>query len=133
MKYLLDTNICIYVIKERPRHVTERFTQYDVGDLGLSCITAAELWYGVGKSRHRRQNQQALQQFLLPLVIVDFDEHAAQAYGNLRAQLEKRGTPIGALDTLIGAQALSLGVTLVTNNEREFSRIPNLRVENWVR
>jgi tRNA(fMet)-specific endonuclease VapC len=64
---------------------------------------------------------------------VDFDEHAAQAYGNLRAQLEKRGTPIGALDTLIGAQALSLGITLVTNNEREFSRIPNLRVENWVR
>jgi tRNA(fMet)-specific endonuclease VapC len=133
MRYLLDTNICLYLIKAQPKQVTERFIQCDIGDIGLSCITAAELWYGVGRSHHREQNHRALHQFLLPLVVVDFDAQAAQAYGELRAKLEQQGTLIGALDMLIGAQALSLGVTLITNNEREFARIPDLPIENWVR
>ena len=92
----------------------------------------AELQYGVWKSQYREQNQRALSQFLIPLVIADFDEQAASVYGKVRATLEAQGTPIGSLDTLIAAHALSLNVTLVTNNIREFSRVPGLRLENWV-
>ena len=132
MRYLLDTNICIYLIKKRPHPVLEKFDAYSVGEVGVSSITVAELQYGVRKSQHAVKNQQALKQFLLPLVIADFDEQAAIAYGEVRAILEAQGTPIGPLDTLIAAQAISLDVTLVTNNVREFSRVPGLRFENWV-
>jgi tRNA(fMet)-specific endonuclease VapC len=131
MRYLLDTNICIYLIKERPHRVLEKFNAYSVGEIGVSSITVAELQYGVRKSQHPVKNQQALQQFLLPLVIADFDEQAAIAYGEVRAVLEAQGTPIGPLDTLIAAQAIGLDVTLVTNNVREFSRVQGLRFENW--
>jgi tRNA(fMet)-specific endonuclease VapC len=132
MRYLLDTNICIYLIKIRPHQVLEKFNAYSVGEIGVSSITVAELQYGVRKSQHPVKNQQALRQFLLPLVIADFDEQAANAYGEVRAVLEAQGTPIGPLDTLIAAQAISLDVTLVTNNVREFSRVQGLRFENWV-
>jgi len=132
MRYLLDTNICIYLIKKRPRQVLQKFNAYSVGEIGVSSITVAELQYGVHKSQHPAEDQQALKQFLLPLVIADFDEQAAIAYGEVRAVLEARGTPIGPLDTLIAAQAISLDVALVTNNAREFSRVPDLRFENWV-
>jgi tRNA(fMet)-specific endonuclease VapC len=131
VNYLLDTNICIYIIKTRPRAVLATFEAHDVGEIGLSSITAAELHYGVAKSQYPRRNQDALEQFLAPLVIADFDVAAAEHYGRIRAALERRGTPIGPLDTLIAAQALSLDVILVTNNVREFSGIPALRVENW--
>jgi tRNA(fMet)-specific endonuclease VapC len=131
MRYLLDTNICIYLIKKRPHRLMEKFNAYSVGEIGVSSITVAELQYGVRKSQHPVKNQQALQQFLLPLVIADFDEQAAIAYGEVRAVLEAQGTPIGPLDTLIAAQAISLDVTLVTNNVREFSRVQGLRFENW--
>jgi tRNA(fMet)-specific endonuclease VapC len=131
MKVLLDTNACIYVIRQKPAAVLARVTAMDVGDIGVSSITVAELHFGVAKSRHVAQNQAALEQFLAPLEILDFDAAAAAAYGRIRATLEAAGTPIGALDTLIAAHAVSLGVTLVTNNVREFVRVPDLKVEDW--
>lgn len=131
MKYLLDTNICIYTIRKKPAQVIACFNEHDVGDIGISSITAAELWYGVEKSTQRKKNIKALEQFLFPLEIVSFDTVSAITYGAIRSLLERKGKPIGSLDTLIAAQALSLGVVLVTNNEREFNRIPNLRIENW--
>jgi tRNA(fMet)-specific endonuclease VapC len=132
MKYLLDTDMCIYMIKRKPPQVLRRFETFSVGEIGISAITAAELQYGVQKSQYVAQNQKALQQFLAPLVIVDFDEQAASAYGKIRARLEEKGKPIGAMDTLIAAQAVSMEATLVTNNEREFARIPELALINWV-
>ena len=132
MKVLLDTNICIYLIKRRPQEVRERFERYAVGEVGLSSITVSELQYGVEKSHRVDQNRAALMQFLLPLVIADFDYEAAVVYGRVHAELERLGTPMGPLDTLIAAHALSLDVTLVTINEREFSRVSALRVENWI-
>ena len=131
MKFLLDTNICIYLIKQKPVSVQKNFNAQRVGDIGISSISVAELAYGVEKSQHRKRNQAALTQFLAPLTITDFDRPAALAYGQIRARLEAEGQPVGAFETLIAGQAISLGVILVTNNEREFSRIPNLRIENW--
>ncbi|GAB4548130.1 MAG: type II toxin-antitoxin system VapC family toxin [Pleurocapsa sp.] len=131
MKFLLDTNICIYIIKQKPPEVLEKFNNYQVGDIGISSITVAELEFGVQKSQFLTKNHQALAQFLLPLQIADFDNAAAIVYGNIRAKLEKQGTPIGSLDTLIAAHALSLKVTLITNNVKEFSRVPNLKLDNW--
>lgn len=132
MRYLLDTNICIYLIKNKFDSVRRHFAAWEIGDIGVSSITVAELQVGVQKSRHVTQNIQALSQFLLPLIIADFDAGAAAVYGQVRADLEKRGVPIGALDTLIAAHALSLGVTLVTNNTKEFARVNQLKSENWV-
>ena len=133
MRYLLDTNICIYVIKQRPLRVMEKFRACDVGNIGISSITVSELWYGVAKSQNQAANSKALRQFLLPLNVVSFDERAAEAYGEIRATLEQAGEPIGGMDLLIAAQAVSLSIPLVTNNEREFTRVPNLIVENWAR
>jgi tRNA(fMet)-specific endonuclease VapC len=103
-----------------------------VGEIGVSSITVSELWYGVAKSQRRKANRRALRQFLLPLTVATFDETAAQAYGEIRAALEENGRPISAMDMLIAAHAVSEGVVLVTNNEREFARVPDLTVENWV-
>jgi tRNA(fMet)-specific endonuclease VapC len=132
MKYLLDSNICIYLIKQQPSSVLQRFEKHFVGDIGISSITVAELAYGVEKSQHVERNQKALEQFLLSLNIVSFDKAAAFAYGNIRADLQRTGQLIGPLDMLIAAQALSLRVVLVTNNEREFVCVPKLRIENWI-
>ena len=131
MTYLLDTNICIYVIKRRPPQVLARFHRCAVGDIGLSTVTLAELEYGAAKSQFPAPNQAALAAFTLPLEVVPFDAPAAAAYGPIRATLERQGTPIGAMDLLIAAHARSLGVILVTNNVREFGRVPGLQVENW--
>jgi tRNA(fMet)-specific endonuclease VapC len=131
MKLLLDTNICIYIIKKRPPSVLKRFEVYTAGEIGLSSITTAELEYGVQKSRYPAQNQEAVEAFLLPLVILDFDRQAARVYGKLRALLEARGKVIGSLDMLIAAHALSLGLPLATNNVGEFSRVTGLKVVNW--
>jgi tRNA(fMet)-specific endonuclease VapC len=131
MRYLLDTNICIYLIKKKPAKALAKFQAHSVGDIGISAVTVAELQYGVHKSQHVEQNQRALEQFLIPLICIPFDDQAAAAYGEIRAALETQGTPIGALDTLIAAHALSLNVTLVTNNTREFSRVPGLQVVDW--
>ena len=133
MKYLLDTNICIYIINKRPLHVLEKFKQFPLGIIGISSITLAELQFGVQKSTDPIKNSKALNQFIIPLEIMDFNHDASIEYGLIRAYLEKKGTPIGPLDTLIGAHAKSLGLTVVTNNEKEFLRISGLKVENWVR
>ena len=128
---LLDTNICIHVINARPPAVLERFRQHRMGEIGVCSVVAAELAYGVAKSGSTR-NRQALEMFLAPLVILPFDEAALWVYGDLRAELERRGTPIGSLDTMIAAHAISQHSTLVTNNTREFARVPGLALENWV-
>lgn len=132
MKLLLDTNICIYIIKQKPATVLQRFLEYQIGDIGISSVTLSELCYGVAKSAHREKNANALQEFIIPLEVVPYDEAAAQTYGDIRAALEKAGTPIGSMDMLIAAHALSLGIPLATNNTREFSRVPSLSVIDWV-
>lgn len=128
---LLDTNICIYIINARPKSVLERFRQYRMGEIGICSVVAAELAYGVAKSGSSR-NREALELFLAPLLILPFDEQAVWAYGDLRAELERQGRPIGSLDTMIAAHALSQQAVLVTNNTREFTRVPGLQLENWV-
>ena len=128
---LLDTNICIYIINAKPAAVLERFKHYRLGEIGLCSVVAAELAFGVAKSGSAR-NRQALEMALAPLTILPFDERASWAYGDLRAELERRGTPIGSLDTMIAAHALSLQATLITNNTREFAQVPGLHVDNWV-
>jgi len=133
MEYLLDTNICIYIIKQKPAIVLEKFKKFPLGSIGISTITLAELQYGIQKSSYPDKNQTALNQFLIPLEIFDFDYNATIEYGLIRAGLEKNGTPIGPLDTLIGAHARSLGLTIVTNNEKEFKRISGLNIENWAK
>lgn len=128
---LLDTNICIYIINAKPPTVLARFQQYRLGDIGLCSVVAAELAYGVAKSGSAR-NRQALDMFLAPLTVLPFDETSIWVYGDLRADLERRGTPIGSLDTMIAAHALSQRATLVTNNTREFAKVPGLQLDNWV-
>lgn len=131
MRYILDTNICIYIIKKKPAQVFEKFKALPLGSVGISSITLAELAYGVKKSAQAEKNQRALDQFLIPLEIVDFDANAALKYGRIRTELERKGTPIGPLDTIIAAHAKSMELTLVTNNEKEFKRVSGLKVENW--
>jgi len=131
MKLMLDTNICIYIIKQQPPTVLNRFLEYQIGDIGISSITLSELRYGVAKSKYKEKNTKALDEFIIPLEVVPFDEGAALVYGDVRASLENAGTPIGSMDYLIAAHALSLGVTFVTNNTREFKRIPNLALADW--
>ena len=131
MQYLLDTNICIYLIKQKPAKVLSRFKTLSLSDVGIFSITMAELEYGVCKSQQQEKNRSALMQFLIPLEIVEFDQTAATIYGSIRSDLESRGLVISSMDMLIAAHALSLGVTLVSNNVREFSRVVNLSLENW--
>lgn len=128
---LLDTNICIYIINAKPPAVLERFRQYRMGDIGLCSVVAAELAFGVAKSDSAR-NRQALEMFLAPLIILPFDTAAVWVYGDLRANLERRGTPIGSLDAMIAAHALSQQALLISNNTREFSKVPDLQLDNWV-
>ena len=133
MKFLLDTNICIYLIREKPEQVLKQVTSRSPEDLALSSITVAELEYGVAKSAHSAKNAAALENFLRAFHVLDFDSAAAGVYGKVRASLERSGHPIGPLDTLIGAHALSLGLALVTNNPREFTRIEGLKIQNWAK
>ncbi len=131
MKLLLDTNICIYIIKQQPVSVLKRFLEYQIGDIGISSVTLSELRYGVAKSTQREKNAKALDEFIIPLELVSYDEAAAHVYGDIRASLEKAGTPIGSMDMLIAAHAVSLGIPLVTNNTREFLRVPSLKIIDW--
>jgi tRNA(fMet)-specific endonuclease VapC len=128
---LLDTNICIYIINQRPPTVLERFKKFSAGEIGVSSIVAAELAFGVEKTNSIK-NKQALNLFLAPMTIIPFNESCIWPYATLRAHLEKQGLPIGSLDTMIAAQALALDLPLVTNNLKEFSRVPNLKLENWL-
>ena len=133
MKYLLDTNICIYIINEKPKKILRKFKQYPVHEFGISSITHAELQYGVEKSKHKDTNQDALDEFLLPLTILPFHGKRLVAYyGEIRTSLESNGKTIGPFDMLIAAHAFSLDLTIISNNTKEFSRIPNLKCENWI-
>jgi tRNA(fMet)-specific endonuclease VapC len=131
MKYMLDTNICIYIIKKHPENVLKKFKGFGIGDITLSSITLAELMYGVHKSHHQHKNKMALEEFISPLEIMPFDDEVADYYGKIRTYLEKEGTPIGSLDTMIAAHAQCLNLILVTNNKKEFSRVPHLKIEDW--
>ena len=132
MKVMLDTNTCIAIIRRKPPQALQRFKAYKVGDIGISWVTLAELEFGVAKSQHQEKNQAALDEFVLPLEVANFDRETARVYGRVRATLETKGTPIGSLDVMIGAHALSLGATLATSNTREFSRIKGLTVVDWL-
>ena len=127
---MLDTHICIYIINARPPAVLERFRRERLGSISISSVTAAELAFGVAKSGSAR-NREALEMFLAPLEVLPFDASATWHYGDLRAALERRGEPIGALDTMIAAHAMASNTILVTNNTREFARVAGLRLENW--
>ena len=132
MNFLIDTNICIYIMNKRPPIVIHRFKNTDVGQIGISTITVSELNYGASKSKLQKQNFKRLEEFLTPFEIIPYDQNASHYYGEIRCQLENQGNIIGPLDLLIAAHALSKDLTLVTNNEKEFKRIKSLKVENWV-
>ena len=134
MHFMLDINTLIYVLNARPQHqaVLDQFNQHDPRNLCLSSITLAELRFGVEQSQRRNSTQGKLNRVIAALSVAPFEERAARAYGSLRALLQADGMPIGPLDTLIAGHALSLGMTLVTNNTREFSRVPGLSIENWI-
>lgn len=133
MKYILDTNICIYIINKKPAKVLRKFERYPVYEFGISSITHAELQYGVEKSENKNTNQAALDEFLLPLTILPFQgKRLVSRYGEIRTALESKGQTIGPLDMLIAAHAMSLDLTIISNNIKEFSRVPNLKCENWV-
>ena len=132
MKHMmLDTNICIYIIKNKPQSVKERFSECEIGQLCISSITVSELMYGAFKSEHTEKNLKALERFLMPFEIVDYDFAASVEYGKIRASLEKKGQVIGNMDMQIAGHALALDVVLVTNNIKEFERVEGLAVENW--
>jgi tRNA(fMet)-specific endonuclease VapC len=133
MRYLLDTNIFIYLCKGKHPEIAERVRHFGPGDIGISSISMAELEFGIAKSAKPENNRRHLQEFLLPFEILPFDYGAAVEYGGIRHFLEKSGEPIGPLDTLIAAHALAAGLCLVTNNKREFERVPGLKLENWCR
>ena len=131
MRYMLDTNICIYVIKTKPEKVFQKLQTIHPEDVCISSVTYAELVHGVEKSIAVEKNRLALSMLLANMEILDFDVDAADCYGKIRAGLEKNGTPIGPLDMMIAGHAQSLGYTIVTNNVKEFSRVAALKIENW--
>ena len=131
MIYMLDTDICIYIIKRKPLHVLERLESIQPDQLSMSAITFAELMNGAKKSQRVEANVSRLNALGEILEICSFDQQAAVAYGDVRSSLEKRGEVIGPYDLLIAAHALSLDRTLITNNEREFKRVEGLEVDNW--
>ncbi|PKN20565.1 MAG: VapC toxin family PIN domain ribonuclease [Deltaproteobacteria bacterium HGW-Deltaproteobacteria-6] len=132
MRYLLDTDACIYIIKKQPVKVFNRLKKCSIGDVAVSSITVAELEYGAAKSSRPDQNRNALLAFLSPFEILPFDDQAAIHYGDIRSHLEKTGKLIGSMDMLIAAHARSIPLILVSNNTGEFARVPDLHVENWV-
>lgn len=131
LKYLLDTNICIYVIKRRPIEVLSRFNEA-AGRLAISSITLSELLHGAEKSQQVAKNLAVVDDFCSRLDVLPYADTAAAHYGDIRADLERKGTPIGVNDIHIAAHARSEGLVLVTNNEREFERVAGLRIENWI-
>ena len=131
MRYLLDTDICIYIAKRKPAGVYSRLRQMKAGDVGMSIVTYLELVYGAWKSESVKANLAKIEQFQQLIPVQPLNVGVAEHYGRLRAELESAGKPIGAYDLMIAAHALSLGLTLVTNNVREFSRVPGLRLDNW--
>jgi tRNA(fMet)-specific endonuclease VapC len=132
MKYMLDTNTCIAIIKKAPRQLRERLKKISIDDVWVSSIVIAELWFGIEQSQKRKDNETALRDFLKYVTVVDWPDQAAPHYGKIRTYLKRKGTPIGAMELLIAAHALSMKAVLVTHNVREFERVPQLKVEDWV-
>jgi tRNA(fMet)-specific endonuclease VapC len=133
MKYLLDTNICIYIINKRPASVLEIIRSKNQDEISISSITVAELNYGAERSRNPHQNRIAIFEFLIPFSLLDFDQRAASYYGEIRKKLERRGTPIEPMDLLLASQARAYDLIFVTNNIKDFNRVDNLHLENWLR
>ncbi len=133
MKYLIDTNICMYIMNNQPPEVLKKFKSLGLGDVGISSITVSELYYGACKSKRIKENIKRLEEFLYPFEVLEYDENASKVYGKIRANLEKKGQVIGPLDMLIAAHALSRQLIIITNNTQEFKRISSLQVENWVK
>lgn len=133
MKYLLNTNICIAAFRPKFLWLREKIAEHPVADIGISVFTLAELYYGVHKSEQPLKNEAVVKQFLSVFHIVHFDEEMSALYGKIRSVLEKAGKPIGNMDLLIASQALSLKLTLITANEKEFNRIATLKIENWLK
>ena len=133
MKYMLDTNICIYAMKHKPPEAIKNFLMHDPDDMCISAITYGELMHGVEKSQAVERNRVAVTLFLSSIDILSFDHYAAEEYGKVRADLERKGTPIGPMDMLIAAHARSEGLILVTNNTRELLRVENMEVEDWTK
>ena len=134
MKYLFDTNICIYLINKKFEYLMDRVEKLGIEKIGISSITIAELEYGIAKSNstNKEENRIALLEFLLPFKFIDFNQNDAYEYGRIRQDLRSKGKIIGNMDILIGSQAVSRELILVTNNEKEFKRIENLEIENWI-
>lgn len=131
MRYMLDTNICIYAIKHKPEQVFLKLQEHDPSEVCISSVTYAELVHGVEKSQSIEKNRVALALLLANIEIMDFDSSAAESYGKIRADLEKAGKPIRPLDMMIAGHAKSLGYTVVTNNTKEFMRVNGVKLENW--
>ena len=131
--FLLDTNIWIYIIKKKPIEVFNRLKALDIGDIKISSITVAELYFGAYNSQLVEKNLKIVDNFLIPFDIINFDERCALEYGKIKSSLKKEGNIIGELDIQIASVALVNDLTLVTNNEKEFKRIKGLKVENWVK
>lgn len=129
---MLDTNVCIGLIKVRPEKIRRKFSDLPVEDVAISSIVAAELWYGVTLSEKKKQNEAALRDFLNFVEVLDWPNGACPVYGRIRAHLRKKGTPVGAMDLLIASHAAFINAVLVTDNTREFDRVPDLKVENWL-
>lgn len=134
MEYLFDTNICIYLINKKYKYLMDRVEKHGIENIGISSITIAELEYGIAKSKstYKEENRVALLEFLLPFKFIDFNQNDAYEYGRIRQDLQSKGKIIGNMDILIGSQAVSRELILVTNNEKEFKRIENLEIENWI-
>ena len=132
MMFLIDTNICIYIMNNHPPQVIQKFREIGAGNVCISSVTVSELQYGVFKSKQIKKNVKRLDEFLSPFEIISYDESASIYYGKIRSHLEKKGHVIGPLDMLIAAHAVSENLTLITNNEKEFKRVKSLKVENWV-
>ena len=132
IRYLLDTDACIALIKNRPVSMRNRLSLLTPEEVGVSGIVAAELWFGVANSQKKKKNESALKDFLEFVTLLDWPCEASALYGRVRAQLQQQGTLIGAMDLLIASHALFIDTILVTNNTREFERVPGLKVENWL-
>lgn len=131
MRYMLDTNICIYLIKHKPESVIRKLTEHAPSEICISSVTYAELSFGVEKSMYRERNRIALMMMLANIEILDFSPRASELFGHIRADLERKGTPIGLMDMMIAAHAISSDCILVTNNLKEFNRVEGLKTENW--
>jgi tRNA(fMet)-specific endonuclease VapC len=132
MTYLLDTDICIYIIKNRFVGLIKKLRRVGIENVGISAVTVAELEFGVSSSDRSGESRARLYEFMVPFAFVDFDLNAARQYGKIRKELKDLGQPIGPMDTMIAAIAMARGQTLVTNNGKKFGKVPGLKTENWI-